>query len=119
MTKWYSLTNINSSAEGKLSASAEVKPDSPWFSGHFPGNPILPGIAQLALVFEAIKQGAADDLRISSVRRVRFKQIVKPDDRLEITVQSISKSPFSYSFRIMLKDEVACSGMMIVNRLEK
>ncbi len=118
MTKWYSLTNVNFSDEGKVSAGVEVKPDSPWFSGHFPGNPILPGIAQLAMVFEAIEQGGQDDLRISSVRRVRFKQIVKPEDRLKLTVQPISESPFSYSFQIMLKDEIACSGTMILTRSE-
>jgi len=33
MTKWYSLTKVNSSDEEKVSADAEVKPDSPWFSG--------------------------------------------------------------------------------------
>jgi len=118
MTKWYSLTNINCSDEGKISADAEVKPNSPWFSGHFPDDPILPGIAQLAMVLDTIKQGAQDDLRISAVRRVRFKQIVKPEDRLKLTVQPISKTSFSYSFQIMLKGEVACNGSMLLNRLE-
>jgi 3-hydroxymyristoyl/3-hydroxydecanoyl-(acyl carrier protein) dehydratase len=118
MTKWYSLTNINCSDRGKISADAEVKSGSPWFSGHFPDNPVLPGIAQLAMVFDTIKQGCQDELRISVVRRVRFKQIVKPEDRLTLTVQPISESPFSYSFQIMLKDEIACSGTMILNRSE-
>lgn len=116
MTKCYSLTNINCSGGGKISADAEVKSDSPWLSGHFPDAPILPGIAQLAMVFDTIKRGCQVELRISVVRRVRFKQIVKPEDRLKLTVHPISESSFSYSFQIMLKDEIACSGTMILNR---
>jgi 3-hydroxyacyl-[acyl-carrier-protein] dehydratase len=118
MAKWYSLTNINCSDEGKISADIKVKPDSPWFSGHFPGDPILPGIAQLAMVFDTIKQGIHDDLKIAAVRRVRFKQIVKPGDQLKLTVQPISENPFSCSFRIMLKYEVVCTGTMLLNRWE-
>jgi 3-hydroxyacyl-[acyl-carrier-protein] dehydratase len=116
MAKWYSLNNINCSDEGKISADIKVKPDSPWFSGHFPDNPILPGIAQLAMVFDTIKQGVHIDFKISIVQRVRFKQIVKPGDQLKLTVQPTSKSFFSYSFRIMLKREVVCTGTMLLNK---
>ena len=116
MAKWYSLTNIKCSDEGEISADIKIKPDSPWFSGHFPGDPILPGIAQLAMVFDAIKHRIHDDLKISVVRRVRFKQVVKPKDELTLTVQPISEHPFSYSFKIMLKYEVVCTGTMLLKR---
>jgi len=116
MAKWYSLTNITFSDEGKISADIKVKPDSPWFSGHFPGDPILPGIAQLAMVFDMLKKGIHDDFKITVVQRVRFKQIVKPGDQLKLTVQPTSKNSFSYSFRITLKYEVVCTGTMLLNR---
>jgi 3-hydroxyacyl-[acyl-carrier-protein] dehydratase len=116
MENWYSLNNINCSKEGKLSSDINVKPDSSWFSGHFPDDPILPGIAQLAMVFDTIKQGIQRDLKITTVQRVRFKQIVKPGDQLKLIVQPASKSLFSYSFRIMIKSEVVCTGTMLLNR---
>lgn len=116
MAKWYSLTNFNCSEEGKISADIKVEPDSPWFSGHFPGDPILPGIAQLAMVFDTIKQGIYDDFKITDVRRVRFKQVVKPGDQMKLTVQPISRNPFSCSFRMMLKCEVVCTGIMLLHR---
>lgn len=116
MAKWYLLNNINCSDDGKISAEIKVKPDSPWFSGHFPDNPILPGIAQLAMVFDAIKQGTHNDFKVTHVQKVRFKQIVRPGDQLELTVQPISKNLFNYSFRIMAKDDVVCTGTMFLNR---
>ena len=116
MAKWYSLNNITCSDDGKISADIKVKPDSPWFSGHFPGDPILPGIAQLAIVFDMIKQGAHNDFKITNVQKVRFKQIVRPGDQLKITVQPISKKLFYYSFRIMVKSDVVCTGTLLLNR---
>jgi hypothetical protein len=35
---------------------------------------------------------------------------------LKLTVQPISEHPFSYSFKIMLKFEVVCTGTMLLNR---
>ena len=119
MAKWYYLTNINL-IDKEISADIKVTPDSPWFSGHFPGDPILPGIAQLAMVFDVIKEWTHDDLKITFVRRVRFKQTVKPGDQLKLTILPSSENPSYYSFRIILDNDVVCIGaMLLTNNKEK
>ena len=87
--------------------------DSPWFSGHFPDNPILPGIAQLSIVFEAVRNAAKNELKILGFKRVKFKQIIKPDDKLEIKAIQDERDASTYSFTISVKGEIACSGIMI------
>jgi 3-hydroxymyristoyl/3-hydroxydecanoyl-(acyl carrier protein) dehydratase len=47
------------SASALVQAEFEIPPDSPLFEGHFPGKPILPGIAHLALVQRALIDLAA------------------------------------------------------------
>jgi 3-hydroxymyristoyl/3-hydroxydecanoyl-(acyl carrier protein) dehydratase len=99
----------------KVTASAVVSGDSAWYVGHFPGNPILPGIAILALVKEAI---IASELRegrrvlISGLGRVRFRLPVKPDDlmTLEITREKKRDRMVAYSFSVNLAGEAACTG---------
>ncbi len=117
--KWYSLKNLSQSDLNEITADVHVPPDSPWFSGHFPGKPILPGIAQLAMAFDVINQSGSRNLKISSVRRVRFKQIIEPDDRLKIVVTPAKEKIGSYAFRIMVGEELVCSGIMTVEELEK
>ena len=112
---WYSLNKLKRSASGEVSASVEITQDSPWFSGHFPGEPILPGIAQLGMVFDAISQSSNQSLKISSVSRVRFKQIVRPNDRLEIMATPMEKDSGAYSFRMMVGEELVCSGIVTVS----
>ena len=104
--KWYSLRNTDLLSSNEIIMEAEVGPDSPWFSGHFPGEPILPGIAQLAMALDAIKRLNQKSLRISGVKRVRFKQVIKPDDKLIITVAPHKKDALSYLFRIMVNGEL-------------
>ncbi|MDM8535928.1 hypothetical protein QUF70_04170 [Desulfobacterales bacterium HSG17] len=118
MNRWYSLTNIGCSDSnkifGKIFAEAEAGEDSPWFSGHFPGAPILPGIAQLALVLDSLQEAFKSNLRIAGLTRVRFRKIIKPGDSLEINVINNKGDAKTYSFKIMIKDEIACAGTLLL-----
>jgi len=111
---WYSLKNLKILPSSDIIADVDVMPDSLWFSGHFPNNPILPAIAQIAMVFEAIQRLHNQHLKISSIKRARFKRIIRPNDSLRIIAKSGRKNPVSYYFRIMVKDELACSGTLIL-----
>jgi 3-hydroxyacyl-[acyl-carrier-protein] dehydratase len=67
--------------------------NEPFFQGHFPGEPIMPGV----LIVEALAQvGGVAVLSMpenrgklalfTGINNFRFKQIVKPGDRLELKV---------------------------------
>ncbi len=111
---WYELKNLKKSDSMQISADIQVPPDSPWFCGHFPGEPILPGIAQLGMVYDAINRSGDQNLEISNISRVRFKQIVRPNDQLKIIATPQQGLSESYAFRIMVAGEVACSGVIKV-----
>ena len=111
---WYKKNNMNRSEENEISADIRVPSDSPWFDGHFPGEPILPGVAQIGMVFDAIRKAHNQELKVSSVRRVRFKRIIRPDDQLKIIAVPLKQETDSYSFRILVQDETVCSGVMTV-----
>jgi len=111
---WYIRKKINQANSKEISADIQVPRDSTWFSGHFPGDPILPGIAQLGMVFDAIHQLGNRNIKISNINRVRFKQIIRPDDHLEIIIVPRENYAESYSFRIMVGGKLVCSGVMTV-----
>lgn len=72
-----------------------------FFQGHFPGNPIMPGVLQA----EALAQVGAGVLLTlpeykgklfvyAGIDNCRFKRIVRPGDRLDMTVELIkAKGP--------------------------
>lgn len=79
-----------------------------FFQGHFPGNPIMPGVLQL----EALAQCSApilltlDEFKgklalFAAMENVRFKSIVRPGDRLDMEVQLLKmKGPIGKSHAI-------------------
>jgi 3-hydroxymyristoyl/3-hydroxydecanoyl-(acyl carrier protein) dehydratase len=117
--KWYVLKGLTRSDKNEIEADIHVPSDSPWFRGHFPGEPILPGVAQIGMVIDAIRQARNQDLKVSGVRRVRFKQIIRPDDTLKLTAAPLKENAGAYSFRILVEDEAACSGVMMVEEMKK
>ena len=92
-------------------ASVVTDGDSPWFSGHFPDNPILPGIAQLKMVADLISKSGGGNLHMTGVSRIKFRKIVKPLELLDIQVTPGSKKN-QYIFKITSGDQDVCSGWM-------
>ena len=56
--RWKLLQEVRQTAPNILEAAVTVPCDSIWFAGHFPGEPILPGIAIVHAVSEVIEQEA-------------------------------------------------------------
>ncbi len=110
--KWHTTISIDESSPDKVSMEVEINASSPWYSGHFPNDPVLPGIAQIAMAFEAIKHLKGEDVKITEVKKIRFKQIIRPNDRLIITVSPGKGN--AYKFSILLKGELACNGILSV-----
>lgn len=92
-------------------ASVAIDGNSPWFSGHFPDNPILPGIAQLKMVADLISKSAKGNMYLTGVTRVKFRKIVRPGEVLDIHVTSGNKKD-QYIFKITSGDQDVCSGWM-------
>lgn len=79
----------------RVVALKNVTINEPYFAGHFPGHPVMPGVliieamaqASALLVVEGMEPGAADGkvVYFMSVDGGRFRRPVVPGDALEIT----------------------------------
>jgi 3-hydroxymyristoyl/3-hydroxydecanoyl-(acyl carrier protein) dehydratase len=101
--------------KGAVRARAEITADSSWFDGHFPGSPILPGIAQVALIETLLRQVLDPALVITELRRVRFRQAIGPGAELRLTATPQAQ-PGRYLFKIELGGDLAASGLLCVAR---
>jgi 3-hydroxymyristoyl/3-hydroxydecanoyl-(acyl carrier protein) dehydratase len=114
---WYEISQQIQGNDNLLTAEVRVPKESPWFDGHFPGNPVLPGVAQLGMVFTMIQNTLKDPVKLTSVSRVRFKQMILPDDNLNVVVIPNSQHKGTYTFRITKSDELVSSGNMRVDTI--
>lgn len=64
--------------------SVRIPEGSPLFAGHFPGHPILPGVAHLGLVARALADWQGRKAALAGVRGWKLRQPVKPGETLEV-----------------------------------
>jgi 3-hydroxymyristoyl/3-hydroxydecanoyl-(acyl carrier protein) dehydratase len=108
---WYECAFDNPGSDGEVKAHIRVPADSPWFDGHFPEAPVLPGIAQLGMVHDLLCRIYDQALPVVQVSRVRFKQMIQPDQDLTLTVKT-GDATAGHSFRIAGDQGLICSGLI-------
>ena len=109
----------------RIKALKNVSINEPFFSGHFPHRPVMPGV----LMLEALAQAAAllafdmlgvtpDDKTVyyfAGIDRARFKRPVEPGDQLLLLVEldRMKSGIFKFKARAMVADELAVEAELI------
>lgn len=71
-----------------MKASITLAADAPYFAGHFPGRPILPGVVELAMMVETAMRVSARDAPVHTIPFARLRHLVVPGDRLELAARA-------------------------------
>jgi 3-hydroxymyristoyl/3-hydroxydecanoyl-(acyl carrier protein) dehydratase len=120
--QWSLLKEVKETNHNHIEALVDVPAESPWFSGHFPGEPILPGIALVHLVKETITQEAqkkGEQLQFHALKRVRFTQPVRPGDKLSVNISAENTGvEILFHFKIACKENVVSSGMIAAKKIK-
>ncbi|OUD08196.1 3-hydroxyacyl-[acyl-carrier-protein] dehydratase FabZ [Marivivens niveibacter] len=94
------VVDINGTQSGK--GIKNVTMNEPHFTGHFPGNPVMPGVliieamAQTAGVMVGAGMGMEDknlQVYFMAIDGVKFRRMVKPGDVLEMQVETTRGKP--------------------------
>ncbi len=118
------VDGIISKSEKKIVAFKNVSRNEPQFQGHFPGNPIMPGV----LILEGMAQAAGliglDPSKVPlfiGADKVRFKKVVKPGDRLVYEVEIVSERFSMMNVKAVAKvdGEVCATAMLILGMKDK
>jgi 3-hydroxyacyl-[acyl-carrier-protein] dehydratase len=75
----YTIINIEGSGE-ILNASVMIMLDHPVFDGHFPGNPILPGVCTLQIAGELLSKYLDQKLMLVKSENIKFMSLVIPTE---------------------------------------
>ena len=120
-SQWSLLKEIKVTNDNYIEALADVPADSPWFLGHFPGEPILPGIAlvyivEQAIIRDALKKG--EPVQLKELKRVRFTQPVRPRETLTVSITCEENGEdVLFSFKVASQKNIVCSGLMNAKKI--
>lgn len=115
-----------------LRAIKNVTQNEPYFVGHFPTLPVMPGV----LIVEALAQASGifmyktfgcypkenkDLFFLAGIDEARFKRKVVPGDQLELFVEVLRRRELVWKFKgtALVDGEIACTAEFMNIKAEK
>lgn len=103
--------------EDKVIALKNVSINEPYFQGHFPGVPVMPGVLQIEAMAQAggilasramSFDPATHVMMFMAIDAVKFRKAVTPGDQLHIEVVPLRKGKI-----FKMKGEIRCEGKVV------
>lgn len=111
------VDEIEIDAEGTAHAKYRIREDEFFCRGHFPGNPIVPGVIQCEIMAQSCALLVKDEIQgkttlYSGINNVRFKNPVKPGDLCEITAKLVNRRGqiFFCEANLKVDGKLCCRG---------
>ena len=88
LPEYYSVLEAHI-ADGEASFTVKLNPDCRVYRGHFPGEPIAPGVCNIQMLTECASKAVGKSLLLSKIRQCRFTALVTPKETpfLDIRLQ--------------------------------
>ena len=111
------LDSVELDGEGVGHGRYAVRGDEWFLRGHFPGNPVVPGVIQCEIMAQSCALLVKDEIKgkttlYTGIDNVRFKQIVKPGDLCEVTaVLKKRRGPLFFCEAVLsVAGNICCKG---------
>jgi 3-hydroxyacyl-[acyl-carrier-protein] dehydratase len=108
----------------KTKCAKMFKPDEPFFRGHFPGDPIVPGV----ILTEALAQtagiaagcgGSTKSYRLSAIKLMKFLKPVRPLDEISLQAEKHGEVGGLLQFSVMatVAGETVAEGTVVLSEI--
>ncbi|RKR14492.1 3-hydroxyacyl-[acyl-carrier-protein] dehydratase [Maribacter vaceletii] len=83
----YSVENLVEE-EATVNATIKIYKEHDIFKGHFPGNPVMPGVCMIQIIKELTEKATGKQLFLSVSSNIKFMAIINPEknDTLNLTL---------------------------------
>ncbi|MFD2602211.1 MULTISPECIES: 3-hydroxyacyl-ACP dehydratase [Flavobacterium] len=76
---FYTIKSFESTDGQKYVATIMLNKDHDVFKGHFPGNPVTPGVCMMQIIKELTQQAVNTPLIMISASNIKFMALINPE----------------------------------------
>lgn len=74
-------------SDGKHAFQFRFAPTEAVFAGHFPGQPILPGVFQIEMTRQAAEAALGRGLSVAKIVKAKFSRVIEPGELVDLVVR--------------------------------
>jgi 3-hydroxyacyl-[acyl-carrier-protein] dehydratase len=103
--------------EGNINALIEINADHKIFEGHFPGQPVVPGVCQMQMIKEILEQVLEKETQVSTAAEMKFRAIIDPTQNNSISATIRYSMEEGNKIKVvasLFKDQLVHFGMKAV-----
>ena len=93
----------------------QIHRDHPALAGHFPGNPLVPGVVLLTELLEALEEEAGMECGPLTLSSVKFMRPLRPDESFTLRWEFLSGQDIT--FAVTRKEDTIATGTVRYARL--
>lgn len=76
---FFKILKIKQGAENEIFAEVQLNLQHKIFKGHFPGNPVVPGVVSIQMINEILSKHLGIKLMTSSALNIKFSAMISPN----------------------------------------
>ena len=76
---FYKVEKLENTDEGKYTVVVFLNKEHDIFKGHFPGNPVTPGVCMMQIIKELTQEILGSSLIMTSSSNVKFMALINPE----------------------------------------
>ena len=84
---FYNVLSEEKTTDSKYSITILVNEKHEIFKGHFPGNPIMPGVCMIQIIKELTEKITKQTLMIQTLANVKFMALINPENNPELRLE--------------------------------
>lgn len=105
--------------ETTITAQHKIQKEAPYFKGHFPDAPVVPGVLLVAGLQQTAtlflkQQKTIGAVALGALKRVKFRQKVLPGQLIQYQVTLVAQTATTYTFqgKVLLDGQTACQAKL-------
>ena len=109
LADFYTIEILHETTPGEYTATVTLNAAHPLYAGHFPGNPVVPGVCTLQIIKVCCVRALGRRLMTSNMASCKFTNMIRPgiNRQLEITWTLSPNEENRYNCRAEVRDEAA------------
>lgn len=87
LSNFYKVKELTAGESGTHIAMVMLNAQHDIFKGHFPGNPVTPGVCMMQIIKELTQQITGEKLMMKQAVNVKFMALINPEQTPELKIE--------------------------------